>query len=393
MNKNLVKYIDLLFLLFLIPLLIILLPIDRWLDDNIDFVIMLIFWSFFTYAVHRFITLPLLFSSKRTFVIISLLITLLSTHYVANYQLERNLFPNNFPKREIIKHNSLSPKNNYQRKNFESDKNIKEAIINNQLVKKLRGTRSDMHKKTVWFVYLLITCFSMVVGLLNELTKQIMLRNAIEFEKNKAELALYKAQINPHFLFNTLNTIYSLIVTQSEKAEKAFMQFTNLIKYMYSNGIKDSVSVDDEINYIQDYVNLQKHRLNNHTKVDFKYNTNNKIGNINIAPMLMITFVENAFKYGVSSNKDTIIEIDIEIKDKKLEMICKNDILNLNHQSKETSPKEQVGTGINNCRKRLALLYPDKHQLEIIDNNTNFIVNLMINLKSNNNLSERSNSM
>lgn len=101
-------------------------------------------------------------------------------------------------------------------------------------------------------------------------------RQNIEFEKKKAELALYKAQINPHFLFNTLNTLYGLMLTQSEKAETAFMQFIHLVKYMYTRATQDTVCVTEEAEYINRYIELQKNRLDeSRTHVTFSYNNDN----------------------------------------------------------------------------------------------------------------------
>ena len=105
---------------------------------------------------------------------------------------------------------------------------------------------------------MVVTTFSMAVGLLTELYRQRMHRQAVEFEMKKAELALYKAQINPHFLFNNLNTLYGMVVTASDKTEEAFMQFISLMKYMYTNHSKDKIPISTEIEYIRQYIALQE---------------------------------------------------------------------------------------------------------------------------------------
>lgn len=112
--------------------------------------------------------------------------------------------------------------------------------------------------------------------------------------KKASTWQLYKAQINPHFLFNTLNTLYGLMISGSEKAEPAFVKFTELLRYMYSNSTQDKTSVDEEINYISEYIDLQLLRLNEHTNVCFTHQEDDTT--LEIAPMILITFIENVFK-------------------------------------------------------------------------------------------------
>ncbi len=103
-----------------------------------------------------------------------------------------------------------------------------------------------LQQQAVWFLYIVVMTFSMAVGLLTQLYHQIMERQAVEFERKKAELALYKAQINPHFLFNSLNTLYAMVLTGSAQVEDAFTQFIGLMKYMYANNTKDKIPVCTE---------------------------------------------------------------------------------------------------------------------------------------------------
>mgnify|MGYP000603399381 CR=1 FL=1 len=111
--------------------------------------------------------------------------------------------------------------------------------------------------KSTVFSIKITTCFSF---------RQILSKQEIEAEKNKAELALYKAQINPHFLFNTLNALYGLVLTKSDKTESAFIKFSNILKYMYAQTTSDLISISNEVEYIRQYVDLQSLRLNKHTK-------------------------------------------------------------------------------------------------------------------------------
>ena len=242
--------------------------------------------------------------------------------------------------------------------------------------KPINVSRIKQHQQATWFMYLVTVCFSIAVGLLTELYKQIMARQASEFEKKKAELALYKAQINPHFLFNTLNTLYGLMITQSQKAESAFMQFIDMMKYMYTKATKDTVSVDEEAGYIEQYIELQKNRLDEkRTHIYYSYSVDDSAKDSKIAPMILITFIENALKYGASSHIESDIIISLKVNNDTLTLFTENHTVNPKPENKEP------GIGITNCRKRLELLYPGKHNLEISNTDDVFTVNLIIKLK------------
>lgn len=214
-----------------------------------------------------------------------------------------------------------------------------------------------MNQQAVWFLFMVVSSFSLAVGLLNELFRQSMEKQLIEFEKKKAELALYKAQINPHFLFNTLNTLYGLLLMGSDRTIQAFTDFIGLMKYMYANGVKDKVSLETELEYIRQYIELQKHRLNELTHVSFSCLLSAADKQLEIAPMLLITFVENAFKHGVSSRSENHIDIRAEVENKQLLFQVENLLV----QKLGNQPRK--GIGLENCRKRLDLLYAGKYQL------------------------------
>lgn len=163
-----------------------------------------------------------------------------------------------------------------------------------------------------------MTGFSLAIELTFELFRQILSRQEIEAEKNKAELSLYKAQINPHFLFNTLNTLYALVLSGSDKTESAFVKFSGILRYMYSDSASELIPAERELDYIRQYVDLQKLRLNRHTQVDLTIEIAN--GQILIPPMILITFVENAFKYGTSSDSDCRVRIRICVTEEYLSL-------------------------------------------------------------------------
>ena len=180
-------------------------------------------------------------------------------------------------------------------------------------------------------------------------------------------------QINPHFLFNTLNTLYGLVITKSDLTESAFVKFSNILKYMYHNASVEKIDVKSEIEYIRQYVELQQLRLNHHTKVIFESHTDQEY--VKIPPMILITFVENAFKYGTSSSEDCTVLIRIVVEDGTLLFKTCNSIM---REKEQDSPS----IGIENCRKRLRLLYPERFTLltEKDENKREFRTKLIIQL-------------
>ena len=346
-NKYLPIGIDLFFCIILLPAMMMMLPVDKWLESNSLFVITLIVWLYAVYFCIKQISVPMALKDRKHLLIaIAVLLgTIFITWLITQYQMD-------FPFR------GHKPR---------MDKFIKKAM---------NITRIKQHQQGTWFMYLVTVCFSIAVGLLTELYKQIMARQASEFEKKKAELALYKAQINPHFLFNTLNTLYGLMITQSQKVETAFMQFIDLIKYMYTKATQDTVNIEEEAEYIGQYIELQKNRIDEkRTHIYYSYSADESAKNTRIAPMILITFIENALKYGASSHIESDIIISLKVNNDTLTLFTENHTVNPKPENKEP------GIGISNCKKRLELLYPGKHNLEISNTNGIFTVNLILKLK------------
>jgi len=193
----------------------------------------------------------------------------------------------------------------------------------------------------------------------------------ISLEKNKAELSLLKSQIDPHFLFNSLNSIYYEAIEKTDLAPKAIMSLSNLMRYVLTDAKSEYVSLDQEISYIQGYIELQKLRLPLKTHLNFDLFYDN--GEVKIAPLLLIPFIENAFKYGVSSGSASEINIKLRVKKNHLSFQVENGIF---------MNKEADGTksGLNNVKKRLALIYPGKHVLRINHEIKTYQVDLSITL-------------
>lgn len=198
-------------------------------------------------------------------------------------------------------------------------------------------------------------------------------RNELENRNLKNELELLKAQVNPHFLFNTLNNIDSLIQKSPADASKALIGLSDMLRYMIYDTKTDIVPLNQELSYIQHYIELQKLRFrqNNYVSSSFSDYCNG----IGIAPLLLLPFIENAFKYSYNSGTLPAIEIKISCVDNKLGFYC------MNYFNKGSQNIERTGgVGLENVKRRLLLLYPGKHDLKIKEENNTFIVDLTIEL-------------
>ncbi len=196
----------------------------------------------------------------------------------------------------------------------------------------------------------------------------------IENEKLNTELSFLKSQINPHFLFNTLNNIYSLAADGSKHTAEAVMKLSSIMRYVLTEAKNDEVPVEKEIQFIRHYIELQKLRLTDKSSVDFTIE-GDPIAK-KISPLLFLPFVENAFKYGISTREISPIIILLRIENNELFFSVKNN----KHKSSLLKPAENTGIGINNSRRRLELLYRSRYTLDIDNNDSTYKVNLKIDL-------------
>ena len=189
-----------------------------------------------------------------------------------------------------------------------------------------------------------------------------------EEEKLHAELSYLKAQINPHFLFNTLNSIYAMALSRSEQTAGAIVQLSSMMRYVLVEAGKEKVPLEKELAYLNDYIQLQKSRFEGslHVVLDINGDPQDR----QIYPLLLIPFVENAFKYGVNPEQPSTIGIRIDIGDDGLRLHVSN------HKVAVLPTDTPGGLGISNTRRRLQLLYPGRHSLIIGDEPKTFIVSL-----------------
>ena len=199
-----------------------------------------------------------------------------------------------------------------------------------------------------------------------------------ENERLKSELSFLRSQISPHFMFNVLNSIVSLSRRKPEMVEPVVIKLSELMRYMIYETSDSKVSIDKEFSYLESYIELQRLRFGDDIKIDFKH----KLSSIpsSIEPMLLIPFVENAFKHGVSKNiEDAFISIDLNVTEKQL-------VLRVENSKGEDSPLEAEytkGIGLKNVQRRLELLFGNRFDLQIFNEEDTFMIVLKIPAQTN----------
>lgn len=334
--KNISRYLDIVFCVIVLPLMALIFPLERWFHNFPVYVASVGVWLYALYFLNRILTVPALFArgNKKiagvTLIVISLIITFVFA--------DVNLY---------------TPKPNIH------DENIVRLF-----------PKVQQYQQAVWSLFMIVTAFSFAVGLLTQTNNQRARRLEVEAERDKAEIELYKAQIKPHFMFNTLNSIYGLFLTKNENALVSLERFITMMRYVHQTSHKDMVSLAEEMEFIQEYVGLQSLRLNGMTKVSLDIKITD--GELMIPPMLLITFVENCFKHGVSPVEESMILISLRQEDNRIVFNTSNRIF----------PVKKIGEhmGIENCRRRLNLLFPQSHSLVIENEGTVFNVSLTIDL-------------
>ncbi len=221
--------------------------------------------------------------------------------------------------------------------------------------------------KEHFFEFLVVLTLSLMLKINN-------LLKLAEKQKVNAELSYLKAQINPHFLFNTLNSIYSLAIEKSDYTATAVLKLSGMMRYVITDVNNKFVPLEKEISYLSDYIELQKIRLDNSIKLDYFVlgDTTDK----EIAPLVLISFIENAFKYGVNAEENSDIKIQINITKDYLHLNIFNNKVHIHPINTKKS-----GLGIENTKQRLQLLYPGNHKLTIKDTKNDFSVLLSLYLK------------
>ena len=233
------------------------------------------------------------------------------------------------------------------------------------------GGRRPMRLDIIsFFLFIITICFSVAIDITRRwrLTEQ---RAALaEADKANAELSFLKAQINPHFLFNTLNNIYSMVITNHEHTADSLLKLSNILRYVIDESKEDYVSLQSEIDCVTDYIDLQRLRLGKKASLIFSITGN--VETKKIAPLILMTFIENVFKYGISNHEEAQLIIRISAEKDRIHFFSQNPLFTIPRKI------ERTGIGISNTEKRLAHLYPGKHQLQITRQNGLFTVDLAL---------------
>jgi two-component system, LytTR family, sensor kinase len=221
--------------------------------------------------------------------------------------------------------------------------------------------------------YLFIIAISTVIKTLSEFYINQQNKLISETRKTTTELNYLRKQTNPHFLFNALNSIYSLAYKKSDLVPDAIVTLSEMMRYMLYETDNKAVSLEKEINYIKNYIDLQKLRLNNIENIFI--NIHGETRNKSIEPLLLISFIENAFKYGTDYKGTTYVKIKISIENNILDFWIENRIEN------QIKDPNSSGIGLTNIQNRLNILYPNAHQLTINQMDNKYCVHLNLKLE------------
>ena len=210
------------------------------------------------------------------------------------------------------------------------------------------------------------------------LSRKFSFQKQREFElllrQNEMEMQLLRSQMNPHFLFNALNSIYSYAIEGSERAAELIIQLSQLTRYQLESSRKRMLPLADELEFLHDFLSLEETRYSERCTIDFQINGSAE--GHTVPPMLLIPFVENAFKHGVATtNEKSFVNIRIDIAQGRLQMVVVNNV-----PAKPTRPVTSTWTGLANTRKRLQLVYPGRHYLDVLRQPTTYQVTLFVNL-------------
>jgi hypothetical protein len=294
------------------------------------------------YYLNTKVLIPISLAKKEIFLYISLIITLLFIYLTIIYLIDSNLKET----KDFIQ-TAFAKSRNYTGPHFFASGPM-----------------------TQFFIALTISSGS---KLITQWLSAEEIKEEISQRQLQTELSLLTSQVNPHFLFNTLNGIYTLAVTDNEKTADAVMKLSRIMRYTLEESKNDFVTMNQEIEFINSYIELQKIRLTENVCICLK--VNGDTDNSRIAPLLFIPFIENAFKYGISAHHDSKITVTISVEKDSLFFECTNGIVS----STKNRTEKSTGTGISNAKRRLELLYENKHELIIENSEKQYKILLTIN--------------
>lgn len=225
-----------------------------------------------------------------------------------------------------------------------------------------------------FLIYLIPVAFSIAINASKRMQKAEEMKIEADNIKLQSELKHLKYQLQPHFFFNSLNNIYALIDFDSEKAKQSVHSLSKLMRHLLYKTDVEKIKLSEEIDFLNKYIDLMSVRLNDKTKVYTNFPT--KIPNLEVAPLLFISIVENAFKHGVSATQHSDISFKMEIFDDEIQFTASN-----SNFPKTDTDKSGSGIGVENLQKRLNLLYPEKHEFHSCLNDGMYIAEVKLKTK------------
>ena len=226
-------------------------------------------------------------------------------------------------------------------------------------------------------LYLFFTLAAFAYRLAKDWWRNERLRARLAEEKLTAELNYLKAQLNPHFLFNTLNNLYALAEREgNEPLSEGIAGLAELMRYAVYDSRADYVPLAKELHFLQRMVEMQSLRFDDEDELAISFQVSGRYEQLKIAPLLLVPFVENAFKHGVRYGRQSFIRLEARVENRKLYFTASNTV----YEDQARPHEEGGGIGLENARRRLKLLYPEQHQLEIKQQEDTFLVNLQLEL-------------
>lgn len=243
------------------------------------------------------------------------------------------------------------------------------------LLKGLWFKRGGAHSFSFTVPFLVLSGYSIIHALLRDYFQKRQEEKTRSLQQKESEIKALKAQVNPHFFFNTLNTIYGTALQENApRTANCIEQLSHIMRYTITETGRDFTPLEEEINFIEDYLHLQKLRIPDRENIRVETHISIDVPSVSIAPLLLLPFIENAFKYGISTDHPCRIKITLNVQNKTLHFRAENTLFP--DKNKPTG----LGTGIENTRQRLELIYPGRHQLVYGPQENNFLVILTLNL-------------
>ncbi|HON53022.1 MAG TPA: sensor histidine kinase, partial [Bacteroidales bacterium] len=314
------------------------------------------------FYLNAYVLVPkFLFVKKYILYIVCVTVIILSGMHISKLfmppKIPRNSMPFEMEKPEIQHNLQLIESAEY--------KDMKHNYLHNKF-KRIEQKRANFIGLLLLVIFALSTGYTYAIQMYAYETQMKQLQHA----HIESQLQLLKSQINPHFLFNTLNSIYSLSLKKSDVTPKAILQVSEMLRYMTYDAQNQFVPIEREIAYIQNYIALQKLRVSSESILEFS--VTGVTSNVQIAPMIFLPFIENACKHGISKDSTLTMCSTITITETKIYFTVTNTLYNIGNEN------ENKGIGITNVSQRLQALYPGKHILDIAKSNDEFTVSLQI---------------